>query len=370
MLLKRRANEPMSQNEFAKIIKQHELINTIETIEQKMEYACPSLDHYPPEWTDDRKRTFARTNHDCRNARGGTLLWFLGGSFIGARSGQPYNLSLTEAQWAAACRQQMGVGFEGIAGRQPHQRCSCHNAPDPPDNDLETCVDWHIRGCPRGHGHINRTHKIVQEELKAHLKAGGWHFLPLDISIPPQKGKFMADIRVQNPQGGTALVIDLTRRDPYCKTYIDQATTTKSARECAFASGLSSKARKYQHAVDYHKEKLFTFGFDSHGAFAPREVSKSSTPGLDPTPLLARLYPNGAPPQGDTIGHSAEEQLIKLVSLDAARRDRGHPGAFDARLATRAAAGMFTREKLRMLAYKAIRGSARAHLASIRRLRH
>ena len=121
--------------------------------------------------------------------------------------------------------------------------------------------------------------------------------------------------------------------------------------------------------MDHHGEVLFTFGIDAHGAFAPRAVTKSSTPGLDPTALLARLYPNGAPPQGTTIGHSAEEQLIKLVSLDAARRDRGHSGAFDARLAARAAAGMFTREKLRMIAYKAIRGSARAHLASIRRLR-
>jgi hypothetical protein len=80
------------------------------------------------------------------------------------------------------------------------------------------------------------------------------------------------------------------------------------------------------------------------------------------------MFAGGKPPMRGTIPISVQHGLVKKFTASAAEENHKGRGAFDATLEDKAAAGMWTNQTLALIAYYAIRGSARAAINSMQRL--
>ena len=108
--------------------------------------------------------------------------------------------------------------------------------------------------------------------------------------------------------------------------------------------------------------------FDSDGGFHPRDPDYTVNGKLGPGAALNKIFNKGntAHAVAGTTPISAEEGFIKLLARRAGDPLRGI-GAYDATLTVKAASGAFKSQAMDLFAYRAIRGSARAVIASLTR---
>ena len=216
-------------------------------------YFEPCLLGLGPRLNVAKKTRYMRSVNRKAAARNGTKVYRLSERVRNVMTGPLIVFKFTESEYLAALRQQLGLGFEGVAGREfvPDQaKCACRHGTELDDGSM----DQHLScGCVYGNGYRAQAHKGVADVLETLVRSAG---LPhqhkeKNVTLRGKRDKDgeaqkHMDLIIDDPDLSKQIWIDIRRTDTLNQSNHKKAETSGVVlRNTTFNAQIAEKNEMY-----------------------------------------------------------------------------------------------------------------------------